>query len=223
MKLLTLISTASILGLSAPASAAIIVDTGPSGAPNNNGGYFGFANGGSSINPFELAASFTLASSYVITSVEFFGAGIGPLNASIRADGPTPGAVLYSTSFNPYSSANGERVFTGPTSLKWALGPGTYFVGFESPDSASALAVQTGFQHPSDREFLLQNGSWAPLASTFSDPRFQSVGIRIQGDQIAAAVPELATWAMMIGGIGMLGGALRRRRDGAVDVRVSYA
>ena len=38
-------------------------------------------------------------------------------------------------------------------------------------------------------------------------------------------VPEAATWAMMIAGVGIAGIALRRRRraDGAADPRVSYA
>jgi hypothetical protein len=34
------------------------------------------------------------------------------------------------------------------------------------------------------------------------------------------AVPEPATWAMMIGGFGMVGGAMRRRR---VSTKVSFA
>jgi hypothetical protein len=33
-------------------------------------------------------------------------------------------------------------------------------------------------------------------------------------------VPEPTTWAMMIGGIGMVGGAMRRRR---VSTKVSFA
>ncbi|MBM6577877.1 PEPxxWA-CTERM sorting domain-containing protein [Microvirga sp. SRT01] len=37
---------------------------------------------------------------------------------------------------------------------------------------------------------------------------------------ISGAVPEPATWAMMIGGIGMVGGAMRRRR---VSTKVSFA
>jgi hypothetical protein len=36
----------------------------------------------------------------------------------------------------------------------------------------------------------------------------------------AGAVPEPATWAMMIGGVGMVGGALRRRK---VSTKVSFA
>ncbi len=37
---------------------------------------------------------------------------------------------------------------------------------------------------------------------------------------VAGAVPEPATWAMMIGGCGMVGGAMRRRR---VSTKVSFA
>ena len=37
---------------------------------------------------------------------------------------------------------------------------------------------------------------------------------------VAGAVPEPATWAMMIGGIGMVGGAMRRRK---VSTTVSFA
>lgn len=37
---------------------------------------------------------------------------------------------------------------------------------------------------------------------------------------VSGAVPEPATWAMMIGGVGMVGGAVRRRR---VSTKVSFA
>jgi hypothetical protein len=36
----------------------------------------------------------------------------------------------------------------------------------------------------------------------------------------SGAVPEPATWAMMIGGMGMVGGAMRRRR---VSTKVTFA
>lgn len=45
------------------------------------------------------------------------------------------------------------------------------------------------------------------------------VPLYIHSDFIAAAVPEPATWAMMIGGFGFIGAALRRRRQ----VSVSFA
>ncbi len=42
------------------------------------------------------------------------------------------------------------------------------------------------------------------------------VPIYIHADWISGAIPEPATWAMMIAGFGMVGGALRRRRQSAV-------
>jgi hypothetical protein len=33
-------------------------------------------------------------------------------------------------------------------------------------------------------------------------------------DNVSAAVPEPATWAMLIAGFGLVGGALRRRNTG---------
>ncbi|RYY05579.1 MAG: PEP-CTERM sorting domain-containing protein [Alphaproteobacteria bacterium] len=39
------------------------------------------------------------------------------------------------------------------------------------------------------------------------------------GNFNVAAVPEPATWAMMIAGVGMAGGALRRRRVTKAEVR----
>ena len=38
----------------------------------------------------------------------------------------------------------------------------------------------------------------------------------LQGQILIGAVPEPATWLMMIGGVGMVGGALRRRRSGVL-------
>ena len=41
-------------------------------------------------------------------------------------------------------------------------------------------------------------------------------GFRISGDALAAVVPEPASWAMLIAGFGLVGGALRRRRPAAL-------
>ena len=45
-------------------------------------------------------------------------------------------------------------------------------------------------------------------------------GVNVVGRFITAAVPEPATWGMMILGFGVMGAALRRRRQ---QVRVTYA
>jgi len=47
--------------------------------------------------------------------------------------------------------------------------------------------------------------------------RFGSTGVAFEFDNFAAAaVPEPAAWAKMIGGFGLVGAAARRRRNGVV-------
>ncbi|GAA0487371.1 hypothetical protein GCM10009096_32810 [Parasphingorhabdus litoris] len=53
------------------------------------------------------------------------------------------------------------------------------------------------------------------------DFRASSPGDFVRVLTAAPAVPEPATWAMMIGGFGLVGGALRRRRK--MTTKVSYA
>ncbi len=50
------------------------------------------------------------------------------------------------------------------------------------------------------------------------DTAFTSVGITLES---VGAVPEPASWAMMIGGFGLVGGAMRRRRK--ANVKVAFA
>jgi hypothetical protein len=50
--------------------------------------------------------------------------------------------------------------------------------------------------------------------------RMLTFGNVVQTTQFASDVPEPATWAMMIGGFGMVGGAMRRRR---ISAKISFA
>lgn len=58
----------------------------------------------------------------------------------------------------------------------------------------------------------LSNARTGAQAVSMTAPTFSPVAV--------AAVPEPATWAMMIGGFGMAGGALRRRR---ISTKVRFA
>lgn len=49
------------------------------------------------------------------------------------------------------------------------------------------------------------------------DTAFTSVGVTLES---VGAVPEPASWALMIGGFGLVGGAMRRRK---ANVKVAYA
>jgi hypothetical protein len=67
---------------------------------------------------------------------------------------------------------------------------------------------QTSFVAGGTSDFLTFTGSAAPGDSSFAL------------DAITVAVPEPATWALMITGFGLIGFAMRRRRQ---DVRVRFA
>ena len=64
----------------------------------------------------------------------------------------------------------------------------------------------------------LQGATVAPQAYTDPSAQFQQFEGRVSIASVAGAVPEPATWAMMIGGFGLAGASLRRR-----GVKVSYA
>jgi hypothetical protein len=60
--------------------------------------------------------------------------------------------------------------------------------------------------------------AWIEISSTtaFSSLSFTEVGTNVQdqywGNVVSAAVPEPASWALMIAGFGLVGGVMRRRR-----------
>jgi hypothetical protein len=81
----------------------------------------------------------------------------------------------------------------------------------------------------------MQNGNWANGSWTdgetnrrvniTSDVAFYGLGFRSDSNSFEAdnikfqgAVPEPASWAMMVGGFGVLGSALRRRRKSALSI-----
>lgn len=74
------------------------------------------------------------------------------------------------------------------------------------------MAVKAGSYFTLYKVADLSSGSW----STFDIPHGRNAKdlshIVFFGSEAAAGVPEPATWGMMIAGVGMAGGALRRRR-----------
>jgi len=62
------------------------------------------------------------------------------------------------------------------------------------------------------------------LAIDFSGVMFDSCStLSLNLSTAAAAVPEPATWAMMLGGVGMMGFAMRRSRKAKVKAAVRFA
>jgi hypothetical protein len=128
----------------------------------------------------------------------------------------TPNAVINTsfgfTSFSFASSfqqPGSVRVFSGTNGtgsllgmLNGVLGGPVSFSSFAVPFAGTAHSVQL---------------VTTPLAANFDDFRFGAV-------DAVASVPEPAAWAMMLGGFGLVGGALRKtsgRRHQTVSVTTS--
>jgi hypothetical protein len=160
-----------------------------------------------------LLAQFNLAHMSTLDTVQNYGRVVtaGTALYSVYSDaGNQPGALLYSAT----------KAFTSPTrldwfgisGLSWTLdGANNYWVGFGQGTSDFTAFVRGTAPMPLGLE-----GSFKPtgyIATNNAD-----LSWRISGATIAAAVPEPATWGMMILGFGLVGGMIRsaRRRQGAV-------
>lgn len=97
----------------------------------------------------------------------------------------------------------GMVAWQGTGGLKWDLGPGSYFVVFSATDDSQSY-MPGGASQPLAAYLHGGEGNWRRL-------REQNLGIRLTG-AAGGAVPEPAAWAMLIGGFGLAGAALRRKR-----------
>lgn len=123
---------------------------------------------------------------------------------------------------------NSHYVFYDPDDLETGIG----YVDFDG----DILGVLTAKGQMDSTDALLGNGNVnyisVALRGLENADSFNVVGNRLNIDFRAAspgdyirvlttAVPEPSTWAMMIGGFGLVGGAMRRRRK--VTTKVSHA
>ena len=105
-------------------------------------------------------------------------------------------------------SWNGNT-FTSPTAFNFVgLVSGCGYWGCGTPSVVTA----NSFTSPGELHGVIT--FVGPVTSlTFTDAASEAWhGIQIGVDPVGAIVPEPASWAMMIGGIGLAGGALRRRK-----------
>jgi hypothetical protein len=123
---------------------------------------------------------------------------------------PAPGYHLTSDAYNFSYTLNGQPAGSG---LQYAAfgGPGTGNIQFFFLDQTtlflSGPSVETNgvLATPSYNFFM---SYLSPNGQPFSAAGLATVSIT----RVESPVPEPATWAMMIGGFGLIGGALRRRR-----------
>ncbi|WP_394648929.1 PEPxxWA-CTERM sorting domain-containing protein [uncultured Sphingomonas sp.] len=203
MKLMP-VALAATLSIAAPAQAATIVDTGtPTG-----GGYT------IALNPKQkLAGRFSLMSATVLTDIQgYIGSSTNTeiLTIAISQGTDTPGDVLYSGTVTSATAPS----FQGLRSLDWMLDAGDYWVSFAS--SGYSFMVSGAPQPLAQGAYWTVDawhpkGIWVPQNGSASP-----IGVRISG--VAAAVPEPATWAMMLLGFGMVGAASRHRRRSTATI-----
>jgi hypothetical protein len=207
----TLLAAAGFTTSSA-ANAAVLVDT---GMPNNlvAGDILGTTQ--------RLAARFTLAHATTLTDVEGYFAGpagwhstiailadgVGQYNSSVPV-----GDALYDTAI---SSTDGGLGWVGGT-VSWALSAGTYWIVFGTGDTDNA---PDGMVEASASP--LPGAYWIPTETAgFIADNTLAFGVRISGDEaVSGGVPEPASWALMAGGMGLIGSSLRRRRTPSAILR----
>ena len=194
------------IALSQPASAAVLYDNGPL---NGTIGGFSLVSGA-------VSDSFTLTSASTVTGVDFA--------VLIEADDPisTVDWAITSTQ-NSYPAGVAATVTNGPTTFT-----GTGFVIGTDSFSTGAVTLAAGTYY-----LVLSDAVVSPLGgNVFWDdnngPSYASdsnlgdlAGAKVPGTNsetfqilgaTVAAVPEPATWAMMLVGLFGLGAVLRTRR-----------
>jgi len=196
MKKFALLAAAAMAVVASAAHAQTLVDTGP--GSTLDGGYV--------LSPDQgLAGKFTLADAATIGSIEgYIGGNTGSaLHIAIYSDGATPGSVLFSDDFT-----SGNAGWQGISGEHWNLDAGSYWAVFTSTSGYNWMS--DGAPNPlAAYSGLLDGGTYWTQGENLN------FGVRV--DAASGAVPEPASWALMLGGFGLVGGAMRSRRKAAVS------
>ena len=217
-----LLSAVAILAAAAPAGAAITVSTTTSGTNPASDPGFGAQ---TLITGFEgaLPVGASLTGDYLIAVAP------GTPNVAAAPSG-TPAGGHFLTVPNSQSSGTATFLLGGSysaVSFYWGsiddynklevLGAGNAVLGTYFGNGLPAPTAANGDQAAptSNRRVFFQSDA-APIVGF----RFTSTNYAFETDTYAgiAAVPEPATWAMMIGGFGLVGGMARRRKPLGVTV-----
>jgi hypothetical protein len=173
-----------------------------------------------------LAGRFTLASASAISGVEgWLAAGATQsIGITIWSGANKPTEMLYqgSFTFNVTNNTYYQSSWAGLSGVDWTLDAGDYWVSFSSSNpgnNAPVMSRAVGGQAAAYSIYHPGEGwSAAYGQGGGSSVSFPAMGFRIFGEALASDVPEPASWAMMLGGFGLIGGAMRSRRR----TRVSF-
>jgi hypothetical protein len=209
--LMILASTALTMG-AVSAEAAVVYNN---GAPNNVNG--------NETTAWVQAEQFSFGGATNVAGAGVYLAGSGTYDGNFQyyifADAAgTPGSVLASGSVTPTITDTG---------VPWPFGGNTRLFAFNFNSIFNAAAGTTywlGIHASSD--FARDEIYWVTTAANATATGFESSGgtfnnwfnngqehaFYLEGARIGGAVPEPATWALMIGGFALAGAAARARR-----------
>ena len=199
---LTILSTASaLIAPSASAAPAISVSGTPSLLSNP---------------PFTVGFQFTLSQAFSVTGLGVFDAGEdGFLAAHQVGLWDASGALLGSTTLGAGASGTLLSGFRYNSITPMVLGVGTYQVGALFTDGGDALFFPGTGTVTTIAGVTYNSGAFStggtlanPSVTGTAAPSYIGPNLLLE---MAGAVPEASTWAMMIAGFGMAGFGLRRR------------
>ncbi|WP_430418959.1 PEPxxWA-CTERM sorting domain-containing protein [Phenylobacterium sp.] len=132
----------------------------------------------------------------------------GILNPLIYQDYTAPTSVAAA----PGNAGNGGNSLVEFSLANWQVGPGNYWIRFAGYSNLLPVyqTATPGHSRAVGTDFLLEG------RNVTYNPANMTVAFSLNGvDTPTGAVPEPATWAMMLVGFGAAGYAIRRRRTAA--------
>ena len=211
-----------LLGLAAvsPASAALLI--------NGEGGTQ--APGGRPLHHqlttslYSQAARFTLSHDATITGIQTMMAGTrsGAYTISLsKGEGPDDNPNLYSVDLNAtfnlaLNPCCGNLPidlgqYMGPMDLNWFVTAGDYWLKYTAPYVGDFAGIDAYIRSGGQYEYMAGADIFGPEGYGPFGPDRLAISIYGFGGRGGGAVPEPATWAMLILGFGLAGSVLRRR------------
>lgn len=145
-----------------------------------------------------------------------------PITLQLLSGETLTGSALFSTSFTIPNSINGRTSTWFDVAVNnWAVTTGQKYTLALSTTSSVRNAIVLGPEININTGVPVGGDAYAGGTALFATQPYQGfcqtsgicdLNFRITAVTPAGAVPEPATWALMIGGFGAIGGAMRRRR-----------
>lgn len=207
MKLVKSTVAAFAMIVAAPVSASVLIDGSPTGPEagiwsNNSAGQ-------NFLVKFSLASASNLTGFDIFTMSQFVQLG-RDVQIKIRADdngSPTTANLFsFTDTIDVTTPFSNDQVIAGSNFSSIALGAGTYWIGMSGLASELAWSSFNNggpTSNPNQRQLAGD--------SVTITPNINDLAFRIRSEAVGA-VPEPATWLMLMIGFGAIGASLRHRR-----------